>query len=248
MDNKSTGYIAVFRSVLNDDFWLSEKFTRGQAWLDLLLLAKYKDGFFYKREIKVEYKRGDVTQGIVNLSKRWKWSRNKTQKFINDLEKEQQVKQQKSNVITVISIENYNKYQPKKTPSETPNETTGGHQAQQQEDTHNKVNNINKEKKENKFIFKYALVDLGANENLVNDWLIVRKNKKAVNTKTAFNKFKKQIQDNNLDINFVLETCIEKSWGGFNADWIKDKPNANNKPKITGTDAVRNHLNSQIHF
>lgn len=138
-ENYYTGYVSVYRSVLNNPFWLSEKFTRGQAWVDLLLLAKYKDGFFYKRDIMVNYKRGDVTEGIINLSKRWKWSRNKTQKFINDLEKEQQVKQHRSHVITIISVCNYNVYQTKKTTDETTIDTTAG----QQQDTHNKDNKDN---------------------------------------------------------------------------------------------------------
>lgn len=154
-ENKKSGYISVFRSVLNNPFWLSEKFTRGQAWIDLLLLAKYKEGFFYKRGVKISYKRGDVTEGVINLSKRWCWSRNKTQKFINDLEKEQQIKQQKSNVITLLSIVNYEIYQEVSVKKDNRRTTEG-----QQKDTHNKDNNINK---------------LYSDQNFLQDWAKCRK-------------------------------------------------------------------------
>ena len=162
-ENYKTGWISLYRSILNNDFWLSEKFTRGQAWVDLLLLAKYKEGFFYKRDVMVNYKRGDITEGIINLAKRWMWSRNKTQKFINDLEKEQQVKQHKSHVITIITVVNYDEYQVKR----TTDETTEG----QQEDTHNKVNKDNNSYSESDFL---------------KDWKKVRENK--TNQTTNINK------------------------------------------------------------
>lgn len=137
-ENYVTGYVSIYRSIFHNPFWTSEKFTRGQAWIDLLLLAKYKDSFFYVRGVKVDYKRGDVTEGIINLSIRWKWSRNKTQNFINDLEKEQQIKQQKNNVITLISITNYDIYQNNDIKLNNRRTTEG-----QQKDTHNKVNKDN---------------------------------------------------------------------------------------------------------
>ncbi|GAG85717.1 unnamed protein product, partial [marine sediment metagenome] len=57
--------------------------------------------------------------GELGLSKRWQWSRTKTRKFLNDLEKEQQIGQQKSKVITVVTIINYDRYQAKKTTDDT---------------------------------------------------------------------------------------------------------------------------------
>ena len=89
-----------------------------------------------------------------------------------------------------------------------------------------------KEKKEvdKKFNFKQELLNLGADKELVNDWLTVRKNKKASNTKTAFNNFKKQLNKSCKTINFVLDLCVSNSWSGFNSDWIKkENKKTNNK-------------------
>lgn len=193
-DNYVTGWISVYRSVLTNPFWVCEKFTRGQAWIDLLLLAKYKKGFFYKRDIKVNYESGYVTEGIINLSKRWKWSRNKTQKFINDLEKEQQVKQHKSHVITMIELVNYSKYQQKR----TTDDTTAGQQTIQQQDTHNKDNNINKEEEVlrpyNDFIIE---VKNGEHDYVTETWLMKLKISKHDLSDILKNDFKAQILTDN---------------------------------------------------
>jgi hypothetical protein len=95
---------------------------------------------------------------------------------------------------------------------------------------------IRKEKKrkeeENKFSFKQALLDLGVEQQLVDDWLLVRKGKKATNTETAFNSIKKQIELSNADANDCIRVSVERSWSGFKAEWynnIKKEENINVK-------------------
>jgi len=75
------------------------------------------------------------------------------------------------------------------------------------------------------FSFYHSLLKLSGKENLVSDWLKVRKNKKATNTETAFNKFITQVEKSGYSINEVLEKCIEKSWSGFDSDWFKKETN-----------------------
>ena len=127
-ENKSLGHAKIYRSLINSDLWLNEKFTRGQAWVDLIALAKYKEGFFRHRGVRVDYKKGMVTEGILNLAKRWKWSRGKVERFIKELENETQIEQQKTNVITLVSIVNYTKYH------------KNGHQIEQQTDNKRTTN------------------------------------------------------------------------------------------------------------
>lgn len=141
------GWIKLDRQILSDNMWLSEPFTRGQAWVDLLLLANHAYGYFYKRGVKVEIKRGEVGVSEVGLSDRWKWSRNKVRRFLNDLETEHQIEQQKNNVTLIISILKYDAYQGSDTPNETPKGTAERHQ----KDT-NKKNKEEKECKEVKTI------------------------------------------------------------------------------------------------
>lgn len=73
------------------------------------------------------------------------------------------------------------------------------------------------------FDFFNALIISGAKQNLVNDWMLVRKNKKATNSETAFKNFLSQVNKSGKDINEVLELCIAKDWKGFDAKWVEGK-------------------------
>jgi hypothetical protein len=102
-------------------------------------------------------------------------------------------------------------------------------------------------KKETKFIFKPELLDFGFEKDLIEDWLKVRKLKKARNTKTAFNGFIREVEKTNLDKNEVLRECCERSWAGFKAEWLNKKNlNDGNSKKGTGdyAEALDKWINS----
>lgn len=90
----------------------------------------------------------------------------------------------------------------------------------------NKIEDINKPFA---FSFYNSLIGLGANKQFVSEWLKVRKNKKLTNTETALNKFILQVEKSGYTLNEVLEKCIEKSWGGFDASWYVKKNIPKNK-------------------
>ncbi|QQV91469.1 primosomal protein [Tenacibaculum phage Gundel_1] len=77
------------------------------------------------------------------------------------------------------------------------------------------------------FNFRKELLSLGAKEDLANDWLKVRKNKKASNTKTAFKLFHNQVIKSKKEINEILTICIAKDWKSFNASWKIETQNSN---------------------
>ena len=105
------GWIKLHRKIMDNPLYLSEPFTRMQAWIDLLLLANHKEGFFYVRGNKVVVGRGQVGTSSRTLASRWQWSRGKVERFLKDLENDNQIEPQKNNVITLISICNYDDYQ-----------------------------------------------------------------------------------------------------------------------------------------
>lgn len=84
----------------------------------------------------------------------------------------------------------------------------------------NKDNNKDKDNIEAPFSFKKSLSVFCSNENLINEWLLVRKNKKATNTETAFNLFKNEVEKSGKSFDEVLTVCVEKSWSGFKSEWI----------------------------
>ena len=135
----SAGWISLHRKIQSNPYWLSEPFTRGQAWVDLLLLANHKDNFIRVRGMKINVKRGQVGMSQVKLSERWKWSKGKLVRFLNELESEQQIEQQKNNVSSLISISNYDEYQ--QVGQQIEQQT--GQQTDSRQDTNNNDNNIN---------------------------------------------------------------------------------------------------------
>jgi hypothetical protein len=81
--------------------------------------------------------------------------------------------------------------------------------------------------KKTRFDFKKKLLDYGFEKKLVEDWLLVRKNKKATNTETAFESFISEVEKRECNINEVLKICVENSWSGFKHVWV-DNLNKNN--------------------
>ena len=142
-----SGWIKLHRQVSNNSLWTSEPFTRGQAWIDLLMIANFKDSYYFKRGVRVDVKRGEIGRSTVELADRWKWSRGKVNRFLSLLEKEEQIVQQKMNVTTLISIVNYDTYQQDDTASATPN-------VQQTSSKRTHIKNDKKEKKDNTHIDK----------------------------------------------------------------------------------------------
>ena len=103
-----------------------------------------------------------------------------------------------------------------------------------------------KEKEENNlpptaFSMYRSLLDLGAEKQLINDWLKVRKTKKATNTKTALYGFISQVEKSNKDLNSILKICIENSWSGFKVSWLENLPKSESKiiPGETHEEKIR---------
>lgn len=105
------GWIKIHRNITENPMYFSEPFTRMQAWIDLLLVANYRDSVIYVRGNKVDVKRGQIAKSQDFFATRWKWSRGKVIRFLDELQKCGQIVQQKRNVITLISVVNYEYYQ-----------------------------------------------------------------------------------------------------------------------------------------
>lgn len=98
-----------------------------------------------------------------------------------------------------------------------------------------------------KFDFKSALIELGIDENVVNDWLIVRKQKKAANTQTAFNRIKNEIILSGKSANECITIAVERSWQGFKAEWLKEE-DKQAAPQEFGNTKTRVPLNPALHL
>lgn len=114
-------------------------------------------------------------------------------------------------------------------------------------------NNSEIEISQPKFNFRKSLIDLGVSETIISDWLIVRKSKKAVNTKTSFDAIKNQIEISGLSANECIKIASENNWSGFKAIWVENLNksngqtfNTNSKGKLAGNIKAAEQLSREI--
>lgn len=111
MDDIS-GWIKLSRKLLQSKYYLGEKFTKPMCWIDLLLLAEWRrERSFYLRGIEVVVKRGQIAMALADLHKRWNLSINTVRARLREMVKDGRIAIKSSNVVTVITIINWEKYQ-----------------------------------------------------------------------------------------------------------------------------------------
>ena len=67
-------WLKLYRSITKNELWLSEPFTKAQAWIDILCM--------------VNYETGKVRISQDKLSKRWQWKKSKVRYFLDYLKAE----------------------------------------------------------------------------------------------------------------------------------------------------------------
>lgn len=156
------GWFPVHRQLQEHWLWQDKPFSKGQAWIDLLMLANYEDSKApYKGEI-IDCKTGDVNISISQLSKRWGWSRDKTRKFLKLLESDGMTTTKATTNRTTITIENYTFYRDMVATDKAMDKAT----SRQRADT-TKKNNKYKNTKKEKEIYKEKEKRLGEFENVI---------------------------------------------------------------------------------
>lgn len=75
-----SGWVSIHRSIIEHPLWSSEKFTKAQAWMDLIINANHKDNKVLIKSTFIEVKRGEQIRSIVTLSEAWRWDRKTVKK------------------------------------------------------------------------------------------------------------------------------------------------------------------------
>lgn len=101
------GFIMLDRELQDEYFYLSERFTRSQAFIDLCFQASYKEREFYVRGIKVELMPYELAISENKLAERWQWSRNTVRKFLSELVVSGIIEQKSSKLVNIITIKKY---------------------------------------------------------------------------------------------------------------------------------------------
>lgn len=121
-----TTWFAVDRGIQDHWLWKDKPFARGQAWIDLLLMARYADGKDYYNGHMVERQKGTVYCSDAFLAERWGWSRGKVRRFINELETDRMCSRNGTADGTALTIENWGVYQDARSADGTTDGTAHG--------------------------------------------------------------------------------------------------------------------------
>lgn len=144
------GWISVHRKIRDCDLiWDDKPFSRGQAWLDLLLLANHEDKEILFNGTYTKIERGQRLTSIRKLSEQWGWSRTKTTKFLNELEKAEMLAVKSDTKKTLITIVNYAFYQDCSA-TEKPPKSHRKATEKPQKDTNNNYKTMNNNENNNK--------------------------------------------------------------------------------------------------
>ena len=145
--------------------------------------------------------------------------------------------QAKNRVITVLGYDSYQQ-DDKQTSKLLASKSQGSDRIVTTNKNDKKENN---DKECNKFNFKAELLNLGVSKDILEDWLKVRKTKKATNTKTALNTLIGEARKAGISIHEAVQFSTVKGWAGFKASWF-------NNDNREGQDILERSANSDWHL
>ncbi|MFB9860888.1 DnaD domain-containing protein [Salinicoccus siamensis] len=107
-----TGWISLHRCI--EDHWLFQekrKFSKFEAWVDLLLMVNHKDNKVMCDNELIRVERGQRITSMRQLGERWGWSRTKVDGFLKLLESDGMILTEKDTKKTLLTVINYDVYQ-----------------------------------------------------------------------------------------------------------------------------------------
>lgn len=94
------------------------------------------------------------------------------------------------------------------------------------------LNQVSADAQKTKKLGLNDLLNLGIDKQTAQDWLEVRKVKRAALTQSAINLLINEAAKAGISVNDAVRICAENSWQGFKADWYFNlNKQANNKPQ-----------------
>ena len=105
------GWVSVHRQIQEHWLWAEKPFSKGQAWIDMLMLANHEDRKFLLGNDLMEIKAGGFHTSEHKLAERWEWSQKKVHAFLELLEKDEMISVKRSHQGTTIFLINYANFQ-----------------------------------------------------------------------------------------------------------------------------------------
>lgn len=229
------GFIKLHRQIIENEFWLSERFSKSQAWIDLLLLATFKQRTFFIRGVEICLKPGELCYSQKTLSERWRWNERTVNKYLKALKIRKMIQSRINNVTTIITILNWKTYQVDTV--QTTDQNTK--QSKTKIQTNKNVKNVKKSKVKN-FSIEFLPEDLNGELFYKNKYFFVPQ----ILKKELLEKFdSKNLTEGALKIEFYkMEEWLERNepktdYKRFFINWLsnmKIQPNNNTNQTTNG--------------
>lgn len=121
-----SGWVKLNRSVAEHWVWKEKPYSKGQAWVDIILSANHKAAKMALKGKVINLERGQQARSEITLADTWGWSRGKVRRFLKTLESDSMIVQQTSHATSIITVCNYSIYQDGLPTSDTADSTTDG--------------------------------------------------------------------------------------------------------------------------
>lgn len=126
LDDDNKTYIKLYRKVMDNAIFLELPYDRWHAFEFLLLKARRFPTVTILKGKPIKLEVGQLICGEEKLAVKWGWSRGKVKRYLNMLENLGMIKKNGTPYGTLITIENYTKYQGECSYSDTPLDTSDG--------------------------------------------------------------------------------------------------------------------------
>lgn len=228
------GWILLHRKIRECNIiWDDKPFSRGQAWIDLLLTVNHEDREILFNGNFTIIKRGQTLTSLTKLADRWGWSRKKTTKFLNELKMASMVDFESNNKRTVVTVINYDVYQDLGTTEEPQKNRRGTAEEPQRNTNKELINNDRKNYKNN--IRDFLKTDNEVLVSAFNDFIEMRKKIKKPMTERAITnmiaKLKRLSPDEYIQAD-ILDQSINNSWQDV-YPLKKDFVSTRQRPKVS---------------
>ena len=142
-------YIKLYRKVMENAIFLELPYDRWHAFEFLLLKARRFPTVTILKGKPIKLEVGQLICGEEKLAVKWGWSRGKVKRYLDMLENLGMIKKNGTPYGTLITIENYTKYQGECSYSDTSLDTTDGTSLDTSDDTSDGTHKKNVKKDKN---------------------------------------------------------------------------------------------------
>lgn len=222
-----SGSVSISRDLFDHGMFKPEPFTEREAWIWMIMAARWKSGKARVGDFVVDLDRGQFAASVRFMAKAWGWTAAKVQRLLERLKKMEMISSKTDTGVSVITVCNYDKFQPLQEATDT-----GPIQVRYKREEGCKKE-IEKEKKEVRGANALGILSQVASAAMAERFIKHRSDMKKPITDAAAEAIVSKLKDH-PDPDAVLNDSIANGWQGVFPDKTKRTEQSNGKPTGQG--------------